>query len=31
MPDGAIEETTRFRSLDDAGTERTTKNIKTAL
>jgi hypothetical protein len=31
MPEGAIEETTRFRSLDDAGTERTTNDIKTAL
>ena len=29
MPDGASEETTRFRGLDDAGTERT-KNMKTA-
>jgi hypothetical protein len=31
MPDGAVEETTRFRGLDDAGTETTSKNIKTAL
>jgi hypothetical protein len=29
MPDRAGEETTRFRGLDDAGTERT-KNMKTA-
>jgi hypothetical protein len=31
MPDGAVEETRRFRGIDDAGTEGTRKNIKTAL